>query len=147
MATSPDYLRLASSKTRALADIALDHISHAVLVVDARHKHLPIVLANAAARRAFESPSRVALIEASLLDLLSVGSSQSAQYAIMDLTDGANPSPLPLVWNMRAGSQQMASELKTLIRAPGQRLVMLSLSEPQSSPTAIAIPTRSSAAR
>jgi hypothetical protein len=51
MATSPDFLRLASNATRALADTALDSLREAVLVVDARHKHLPIVLANATARR------------------------------------------------------------------------------------------------
>jgi hypothetical protein len=41
MATSPDFLRLAANATRALADTALDSLRDAVLVVDARHKHLP----------------------------------------------------------------------------------------------------------
>jgi len=34
-----------------LADTALNSLRDAVVVVDARHKHLPVVLANAAARR------------------------------------------------------------------------------------------------
>ena len=83
MATSPDYLRLASSASRTLADTALDQVGHAVLVVDARHKHLPIILANAAARRAFETSTLAHdLIEGSLLDLLSLESAQTVQYAV-----------------------------------------------------------------
>ena len=51
MATSPEYLRLAASSPRALADTALDSLHDAVVVVDARHQLLPVVFANAAARR------------------------------------------------------------------------------------------------
>ncbi len=50
MATSPDYLRLAADPP-ALADTALDSLRPAVVVVDARHTHFSVVLANAAARR------------------------------------------------------------------------------------------------
>ena len=50
MATSPDYLRLAADPP-ALANTALDSLRQAVVVVDARHTHFPVVLANAAARR------------------------------------------------------------------------------------------------
>jgi PAS domain S-box-containing protein len=130
MATSADYLRLASNASRALADTALDQVSHAVLVVDARHKHFPIILANAAARQAFESPTLVAdLIEASLLDLLSLGSAQTAQYAIVGLSDGVPASPLALVWNIGRGQRRATTELKLLPGSQGQRLVMLSLSQ------------------
>ena len=51
MATSPDFLWYAGSSFRVLADTALDSLRDAVVVVDARHRELPVVLANAAARR------------------------------------------------------------------------------------------------
>jgi len=50
MATSPDFLHLTTNAARPLADTALDSLRDAVLVVDARLKHLPVVLANASAR-------------------------------------------------------------------------------------------------
>ena len=134
MATSPDYLRLASSASRTLADTALDQVGHAVLVVDARHKHLPIILANAAARRAFETSTLAhELIEGSLLDLLSLESAQTVQYAVLDLTDGGPASLLPLVWELGADQPRTMTELKLLSGAAGQRLVMLSLSQPAQS--------------
>ena len=77
MATSPDFLRLASNAMRALADTALDSLRAAVLVVDARHKLLPVVLANTAARHCLSQPDPAALIEAPLTRYL--GSSSAAQ--------------------------------------------------------------------
>ena len=130
MATSPDFLRLASSASRALADTALDQVSHAVLVVDARHKHLPIVLANAAARQAFETFSLAqGLIETPLLDLLSLSSVQTVQYAMVDLSEASPTLLLPLSWDMGAGHRRAMTEIKLLAGAAGQRLVMLSLSQ------------------
>jgi len=80
MATSPDYLRLATSSTRALADTALDSLRDAVVVVDARHKHLPVVLANAAARRCLSQESHAfGLIESSLLRWLGSDSASSVE--------------------------------------------------------------------
>ena len=74
MATSPDFIRLASNSTRALADTALDSLRDAVLVVDARHKLLRVVLANAAARRCLSERDPTALIEAPLARYLAAGS-------------------------------------------------------------------------
>jgi len=74
MATSPDFLRLASNAARALADTALDGLRDAVLVVDARHKHLPVVLANAAARHWLSESDPTALIETPLSSLLGAAS-------------------------------------------------------------------------
>jgi len=51
MATSPDYVRLASSASRPLTEAIFDALREAVVVIDARFKHLPLVLANATARR------------------------------------------------------------------------------------------------
>jgi hypothetical protein len=75
MATSPDFLRLAANATRALADTALDSLPIAVLVIDSRHKHLPLVLANSAARRCLIADKNAAtLIETPLARLLGTAS-------------------------------------------------------------------------
>ena len=70
MARSPDYLRLATSATRTLAEAAFDAIRNAVLVVDTRVKYLPVVLANQAATDCLTSPDSERLEESSLYGLL-----------------------------------------------------------------------------
>ena len=56
MASSRDHARLAPSSTRPLANTALDSLRDAVVVIDAPHKHFPIVHANAAAESAAAEP-------------------------------------------------------------------------------------------
>ena len=90
MATSPDYLRLATSTTRALADTALDSLREAVVVVDARHRHLPVVLANAAARRCLSpATDSVGLIETSLQRWLGNVSATTIETTLAVLSDPA----------------------------------------------------------
>src|SRR5258707_12560753 len=88
MATSPDYLRLATSSTRALADTALDSLRDAVVVVDARHKHLPVVLANGAARRCL-SPESYAFgrIESPLQRCLGSASAAPVETTLAEVSD------------------------------------------------------------
>lgn len=80
MATSPEYLRLAASLTRALADTALDSLRDAVVVIDARHPDFPVVLANAAARRCLANADPVDPIESPLDRWLGPGSASSMDY-------------------------------------------------------------------
>jgi PAS domain S-box-containing protein len=89
MATSPDYLRLASSATRALADTVLDGLRDAVLVCDAHLKQLPIVLANSAACRSLRAEGDTSpLIEVPLLRLLGAESIVAFERALGVLLDG-----------------------------------------------------------
>ena len=88
MATSPDYLRLAASASRALADVALDGLRDAVLVVDFGHKHAPIVLANSAATRCLRADGdSLPLIEVPLAQLLGASSIAAIEQAILSLRD------------------------------------------------------------
>ena len=73
MARAPDYLRLATSTTRTLAEVALDSVREAVLVVDVRPKHLPVVLANRAARECWMPTDSAGLVDSSLYGLLGAG--------------------------------------------------------------------------
>jgi PAS domain S-box-containing protein len=126
MATSPDYLRLATSSTRALADTALDSLRDAVVVVDARHKHLPVVLANAAARRFLAQESHAfGLIESSLLRWLGSGSAASVETMLAELLDGGSAVSSALEWRCAKGEMSIMTDIKPLPMASGQRLVML----------------------
>src|SRR5579862_4198209 len=126
MATSPDFLRLASNATRALADTALDSLRDAVLVVDASHNLLPVVLANAAARQSLSQRDPSALIEAPLARYLAAGSASQIVPIIASLSDVKARSSRVLIWRLSAGEQTAITELKSLLSAADKRLVMLS---------------------
>ena len=134
MATSPDFLRLASNATRALADTALDSLRDAVLVVDARHKHLPVVLANAAARVCLSEPDPTALIEAPLARYLDAESAIQIVPIVSSLSDADTRSSRVLMWRFVGGEQSALTELKPLMSAPGQHLVMLTFAPPAPQP-------------
>ena len=126
MATSPDYLRLATNATRALADTALDCLRDAVLVVDARHKHLPLVLANAAARRCLAAEKDEGnLIAAPLARLLGTASAATVETMMLSQS-GAACTRRIMTWRFIHGEQPVMTDIKPLAAAPGQRLVMLS---------------------
>src|SRR5579864_5238006 len=132
MATSPDFLRLASNATRALADTALDSLRDAVLVVDARHKLLPVVLANTAARQCLSELDPAALIEAPLARYLGASSASQIVPIVTSVSD-AKPSSRVLTWLFTAGEQSALTELKPLMSA-GQHLVMLTFTPPTPRP-------------
>jgi len=53
MATSPECVRVAFGAARTFSDLALDALREAVLLIDIRQHHKPVLLANAAAGRFF----------------------------------------------------------------------------------------------
>lgn len=126
MATSPEYLRLAASSSRALAGTALDGLGDAVVVVDARHKHLPVVLANASARRCLTAVSDVAgLIETPLHRWLTAGSVSAVESLLSTAADLRSLSSCVLAWRFAEGEASVLTDLKYLPSSPGQRLFML----------------------
>jgi hypothetical protein len=132
MATSPDFLRLASSAGRALADTALDSLRDAVLVVDARHKHWPVVLANVAARRCLLDSDSSGFVEMPLARLLLADSVARIDSALAALTDPRQRSSRVMTWRFAAGERSVMTDLKPLASVAGQRLVMLSFTPPTS---------------
>ena len=125
MATSPEYLRLATRSARALADTALDSLRDAVVVVDARHKHLPVVLANATARRYLAADTH-GLIESSLHHWLGADSASTVETALASLSDSRSASRRVLEWRSVEGAISAMTDIKPLPLPPPQRLVMLS---------------------
>jgi PAS domain S-box-containing protein len=134
MATSPDFLRLAASASRALADTALDNLRDAVLVIDARHKHLPLVLANSAARRCLTGSDKTHLIESPLARVLGSASAPTVDSLLSSLTDSKMPLSRQLTWRFLRGEQSALTELKPLDSGGAQRLVMLTFAPPSTQP-------------
>jgi len=82
MATSSDYVRVASSAARPLTESAFDAAREAIIVVDARSKHLPVILGNAAARCCFlGTASAASLVGSSLYSLLGVATDSAMEAA------------------------------------------------------------------
>jgi PAS domain S-box-containing protein len=126
LATSPDYLRLATNSTRALADTALDSLRDAVVVVDARHEHLPVVFANAAAHDCLAPADADSLIESPLHRWLGAGSASTIETTLAVLSDPRSLTSRVLEWRCVEGEISAMTDIKPLAMAPGQRLVMLS---------------------
>jgi PAS domain S-box-containing protein len=138
MATSPDFLRLATNATRALADTALDSLREAVLVVDARHKHLPIVLANASARRALSGHSDTPeFLETPLALVLDASSAASIGNLLSSVSESGAPSNRIIVWRFMQGERSVMTDIKPLHSA-AQRLVMLTFAPPTPQPDLVA---------
>ena len=130
MATSPDHLRLGTSATGPIGDIALEAAREAIVIVDVGQHHLPVVLGNAAARRSLLGCSDDrSLLNSSLFSYLGLATESLIDAAV----PSENAENLPVVrvisWQLMRGSTSISTELKFL-RAPGQRLMMLTFAEP-----------------
>ncbi len=139
MATSPDYLRLAASSTRSLADTALDSLRDAVLVVDAWHRHLPVVLANAAARRCLRTDAESAgLIESPLYRWLGAASVSAIESTLAATADPRLPTSRVLAWRFGDTETSVMTDIKPLVSGSGQRLVMLTFAPAAPEPDLVA---------
>ena len=126
MASSPEFIRLATSSSRALADTALDSLREAVVIVDARHPHFPVVLANAAARRSLIYDSDIfGLIESSLFQWMTPDSSAFVAASLIDPSEHSSPIRRILEWRAAAGEMSVMTDVMLLMSTPGQRLIML----------------------
>jgi PAS domain S-box-containing protein len=126
MSTSPEYVRLATSSARTLADTALDSLRDGVVVIDARHKHFPVVLANAAARLCLTGESvAVGLVESPLHGWLGVDSVSTVESALAGLPDPQEPMSRVLAWRFAVGEVSVMTDIQPLASALGQQLVML----------------------
>ena len=134
MATSPGYVRLASSVTRSLADSAFEALRDAVLVVDTRLNHLPLILANAAARRCFQRDAENAsLADSSLYSLLGSSMDDVVESVMGSLAGGKHCIRRPVAWRFPRGDLSLLTEFKMLTQG-GQHFLMATFSEPSAEP-------------
>jgi PAS domain S-box-containing protein len=145
MARTPDYVRLAATASRTLVEAAFDNVREGVLIVDSQRKHIPVLLANASARRFLAGADPQALLESSLYGLLSAASASMIEGIFEAIPDRGDASlTRPLAWRFSQGESTVATELKRLDSSPGQGQVMLTFAVaplgPELSPVADQLP-------
>jgi PAS domain S-box-containing protein len=97
-----------------------------VVIVDARHKHFPVVLANAAARSCLiEESDTFGLIESPLHHWLALESVTSVEDWLAVLPDHRSATCRALEWRFAAGEISVMTDIRPLVSAPGHRLIML----------------------
>ena len=134
MATSPGYVRLAPSVTRPLTESAFDALRDAVIVVDTRLNQLPLILANAAARRCFLGDVDSAdLVDSSLYSLLGSTMDDVVEGVMGSLTGGKLCIKRPVAWRFPRGEIPILTEFKMLAQG-GQHFLMATFSEPSAEP-------------
>ena len=126
MATSPEYLRHVRNSYRVLADTALDSLRDAVVVVDARQKHLPVLLANAAARRYLREPAdAIAMVAIPLHRWMTAASVAAIESIVANLAETRSPANCVLSWRLAKGETSALTDIRPLPTASGQHPVML----------------------
>ena len=134
MASSPEYVRLTAGAIRPLADSAFDALRDAVLVVDTRLSDLPVVLANAVARRCILGESDSAtLVESSLHSLLGESMGDVIEAAMGALAGGKSSIRRVLNWRFPRGEMPIVTEFKILPDYVHRNL-MVTFCEPMTEP-------------
>lgn len=127
MAASPEFIRLATSSSRALADTALDSLRDAVVIVNARHRHLRVVLANAAARRCLiEDTDTFGLIESPLFCWMTPESA-AIITPLRAPSDHRSTFRRILEGRGTVGVMFAMTNVKPLVSSPGRRSIVLRL--------------------
>jgi signal transduction histidine kinase len=128
MAISPERVRGVSAAPRSLSDIALDGLAEAVLLVDLRQAHKPIVLANGAARQCLgESDGSGGLLDSCLYDWLSPHETGAMEKTLASLSRLQATANRQVLWRTVGGEVAIATDFKRL-EVSGSRLVLLRLS-------------------
>jgi PAS domain S-box-containing protein len=132
MATSPERVRAAAIAARPLTETIFEALREAVVVIDARFNHLPLVLANATARRCLFGDADTRLVtERSLYSLLGVNADLAVEGALATLAVGTPSADRVMNWRFPSGDIAVSTELKLLRSMPSaQQAVMLTFADP-----------------
>ncbi len=135
MATSPGYGRVAGKATHPLTDVVFDALREAVLVIDAEYSHLPVLMANSAAKRCLMDNSPSALSsDRSLYPLLGPATAAAMDGLLASLSAGKPRANRVLMWRFPGGDKRIVTEMNLLTCTPAQRCVMLKFPDPLAEP-------------
>ena len=135
MASPAEFARVAVSAMRPLPETAFEGLREAVLVVDARLRHLPLVLANAAARRCLIGSDSGTLVDSSLYSLLGAATESAIDAVCASPAAAKSVANRVLGWRLPRGETPIATEIKLLSPTTGQRMVMLTFAEMAAGPS------------
>src|ERR1700730_11193391 len=131
MATSPDFVRMASSAMRPLTNAIFAALRDALLVADTLARHFRLILGNSAARRCFlGNPDLGSLIDQSLYSLLESAMESAVVVSLGALAIGRPSGRRMLTWRFPQGEMSLSTELKLLSSAPPRQTVMVTFAEP-----------------
>ncbi len=105
----------------SLAEQVLESVSEAIMVVDTEPRDLPVVLANAAARRVL----RIAGRDHSLYDCLGPNPSSPLEALLAELARGAKPIRRLIAWRTTSGVSSFETTWQRLSGAHGEPLLLL----------------------
>ena len=130
MAISSDFVPSTAGDYSLTAGV-VEALRQAVIVVDTRSRRLPVVLANATARRCVNGDADSALVDTSLRTLLGGAAGPAMSAATDGALRGQSDLHRVLPWQLHTGETPLDTELKTLASGRTPRLVMLTFAEPQ----------------
>ena len=146
MVTSPEPAGTPRAAAVSLADIALDGMREAVLIVNSRQRDRPVLFANLAARRLLlRAGAREDLVGSSLYDWLGVGQSAAVDGPLSSISKLSATLRAGIAWRLDAREETLNTEFLLLDSAPGRRLVMLRFAPATPQPGRRAVIDRSAA--
>jgi PAS domain S-box-containing protein len=117
-----------------LSESAFDALRDAVIVVDTRLTHLPLILANATARGCLRSDVHdSSLVDSSLYSLLGSTMDDVVDGVMGSLAGGKPCIKRPVAWRFPHGEIPIMTEFKMLAQG-GQHYLMATFSEPSPEP-------------
>ena len=126
MATSPECVRVVLGAARTFSDLALDALREAVLLIDTRQHHKPVLLANAAAARFFvDGAASASLLDSCLYEWLRPAEAEAVEATIAGLSRHQAGVSRIVTWRSAAGETPVMTDFKLIDGAAGQRIVML----------------------
>ncbi len=128
MATAPESVRVVLGAARTFSEIALDALREAVLLIDIRRHHKPVLLANAAAGRFFVHGAAAApLTDSCLYEWLRPAEAEAVEATIAGLSRHPQGASRIVTWRSAAGETPVMTDFKLIDADAGERVVMLIL--------------------
>jgi len=126
MATSPECVGAVLGAARTFSDLALDALGEAVLLIDTRRHHKPVLLANAAAARFFvDGAESASLLDSCLYEWLRPAEAEAVEATITGLSRHQAGVSRIVTWRFAAGETPVMTDFKLIDGAAGQRILML----------------------
>jgi PAS domain S-box-containing protein len=120
--------RVDATWKRSYADGVLDAVSQAVLVVDARQEHAPLLMSNAAARRRLDFHDDTGqMLGAPLHRYLGGQAAAAVDAALTVACNTAGPCVRVIRWRMRRGELPLYTEFSRLHSDSGQCAVLITI--------------------
>ena len=123
MVTSPEPAGTPRAAAASLADIALDGMREAVLIVNSRQRERPVLFANQAARRLLMGAGvRDELVGSSLYDWLGAAQAGAVDGPLSSISKLSATLRAAVAWRLDAREEMLDTEFLLLDSSPGRSI-------------------------